>query len=492
MSHRHLERLRAMDASFLIQEGPTSHAHVGGTAILSGPPPSINQLREHVAGRLDLMGRYRQRLAHSLLDGARPVWVDDTRFDLEYHVRHTAVPAPGDRRQFESAVASAYSLPLDRSRPLWEIWQVEGLEDEAFALIFKVHHAMVDGSAAVDLLKILCDLGPVCDHGPAATPSATSPTTWRPQPTPGPLGLFALGARGAAGTALRLATGAVKATRDPARTVREVLDVVEGAGVLGGQLLRSPPKTPLTQAIGRHRRFVAVPCRLDDAKLVKNTFGGTVNDVILTAVSGALRTFLLSRGVNTDGLELSALVPVSIRGESDRGQLGNKIAVLRGSLPVHVADPVARLGVVTSAMGALKRSKQAITTESFLAAQDFLPPMVLPIVTRLNVSPRMFNVMVTNIPGPQFPLYVLGREILELYPIALLQPNHALAIAITSYHGQLNFGVLGDYDALVDIDLVGDGIAAELAELVSRCPRPTSRARVAPPLPTPAPVDVTV
>jgi WS/DGAT/MGAT family acyltransferase len=224
----------------------------------------------------------------------------------------------------------------------------------------------------------------------------------------------------------------------------------------------------LTAEIGRHRRFVAVPCRLDDAKLVKNALGGTVNDVVLSVVTGALRVFLLGRGVSTDGLELSALVPVSVRGDGDRGRLGNKIAVLRGSLPVHVADPVERLEVVTEAMAALKNSKQAITTESFLAAQDFLPPMVLPIVTRLNVSPRMFNVMVTNIPGPQFPLYVLGRELVELYPIALLQPNHALAIAVTSYNGQLNFGVLGDYDAIADIKLIADTVAAELAQLVGR------------------------
>jgi WS/DGAT/MGAT family acyltransferase len=458
-----------MDASFLVQEGPTSHAHVGGTAILQGPPPSIGQLREHVAGRLDLMGRYRQRLAHTVLDGARPVWVDDTRFDLDYHVRHTALPTPGDRRQFESAVAAAYSQPLDRSRPLWEIWLLEGLDGGRFGLTFKVHHAMVDGSAAVELLKILCDLAPTATQ--AGGPSAT----WRPHPTPGRLGLLGIGARDAARAALELAASAVTATRDPVRSVRETLDVVGGAGVLAGQLLRSPPKTPLTTRIGHDRRFVGVPCRLDDAKRVKNALGGTVNDVVLTVVSGALRTFLLSRGVVTDGLELSALVPVSIRGENDRGQLGNKIAVLRGSLPVHVADPVERLTVVAEVMAVLKSSKQAITTESFLAAQDFLPPMVLPIITRINVSPRMFSVMVTNVPGPQFPLYILGQEILELYPIALLQPKHALALAVTSYNGQLNFGVLGDYDALADIDLVAGGIAEELAQLVDRCPAPSLR-----------------
>jgi diacylglycerol O-acyltransferase len=473
MSERHLDRLRAMDASFLLQEGPTSHAHVGGTAILAGPAPSIDELREHIAGRLDRMYRYRQRLAHTPLDGARPLWVDDTRFDLDYHVRHTALPAPGDRDQFHTAVAGAYSQPLDRSRPLWEIWMVEGLEDDTFALVFKVHHAMVDGSAAVDLLKMLCDLSP------CASPQDGSLARWRPEPTPGRLGLLAIGARGAAAATLRLAAGAVQASKDPLRSIRGVRDVVEGAGELVGQLARTPPKTPLTTEIGRYRRFVAVPCRLDDAKLVKNELGGTVNDVVLAVVSGALRDFLLSRGVDTDGLELSALVPVSVRGAGDTGELGNRIAVLRGSLPVHVEDPVTRLAAVTEAMAALKRSKQALTTEFFLSAQDFLPPMVLPIITRINVSPRMFNVMVTNIPGPQFPLYVLGREIVELYPIALLQPNHALAIAVTSYNGQLNFGVLGDYDTLADIELLADGIAAGLAGLTATCRDPAAAAPMA-------------
>jgi diacylglycerol O-acyltransferase / wax synthase len=462
MSQRHLDRLRAMDASFLLQEGPTSHAHVGGVAILDGPPPSVEALRRQIASRLDRMQRYRQRLVHTALDRSRPIWADDDSFDLDYHVRHTALPAPGDRAQFQSAVASAYSQPLDRSRPLWEIWLVEGLQGNAFALIFKVHHAMVDGSAAVDLLKILCDMSP------SAAPSENGDEPWRPHPTPSGLGLMAIGACGAVSAGVDLAARAVRTTRDPGGAIKSVREVLEGTAGLVWELLRASPKTPLTTQITPHRRFVAVPCRLDDAKLVKNTFGGTVNDVVLAVVTGAVRKFLLGRDVDTSGLELSALVPVSVRREDERGQLGNRIAVLRGSLPVHVEDPVARLGVVTQAMAALKSSRQARATEVVLSAQDYLPPMLLPITTRVNVSPRLFNVMVTNVPGPQLPLYVLGRQIRELCPIALLQPDHALAIAVTSYNGQLNFGVLGDYEALRDIDVVADGIRAGLAELVAK------------------------
>jgi diacylglycerol O-acyltransferase / wax synthase len=463
LSQRHLDRLRAMDASFLLQEGPTTHAHVGGVATFGGPPPAVDEIREQIRGRLDLVPRYRQRLAHTALDRARPVWVDDTRFDLEYHVRHTALPAPGDREQLQSAVARAYSEPLDRSRPLWETWLVEGLQDDGFALIFKTHHALIDGSAAVDLLKILFDASP--DAPPAAAPLVP----WQPQPTPDTLGLLAVGARGAASAAVELAAGALQATRDPQRTLRRVLDVAEGFTGLAREFLRTPPRTPLTTAVGRHRRFVAVPCRLDDVKLVKNTFGGTVNDVVLAVVTGAVRAFLLGRGVRTEGLELSALVPVSVRAEHERNHMGNRLAVLRGSLPVHVEDPLARLRVVTRAMDELKRSKQAPATEFVLAAQDYLPPIVLPITSRVNVSPRMFTVIVTNFAGPPVPLYVLGREMCELCPIALLQPDHALAIAIMSYNGQLNFGVLGDYDAMPDLAVVSDAIAAGMAELVALC-----------------------
>ncbi|MEA2149273.1 MAG: diacylglycerol O-acyltransferase / wax synthase [Solirubrobacteraceae bacterium] len=474
---QHLDRLGAFDASFLLQEGPTSYAHIGGVVVVEGPPPSIREMRAQISGRLGLVPRYRQRLAHTPLDRARPVWVDDTNFDIDYHVRHIALPRPGDREQLRTAVASAYGQALDRSRPLWETWLVEGLEGDRFAMIFKAHHALIDGSAAIDLLKMLCDVTP----DPAPAPAALAP--WQPQPTPGMLDLLVHGARESARTAAsQLAAGAVEVAREPTRRVRQALDVAEGAGKLILQLLRTPPKTPLTTKIGRHRRFVEVSCRLDDAKLVKDTFGGTVNDVVLSVVTGALRTFLENREVSTDGLELSALVPVSVRREDERGRMGNRVAVLRATLPVHVADPVARLGVVTESMTALKNSNQAVGSESVLRAQDYLPPMVLPITTRINASPRMFNVMATNIPGPQMPLYVLGRRLVEVFPIALLHPGHPLAIAIASYDGQLNFGILGDYDAMPDIAVVADAISAGLMELTAKSrpsavPEPPARSR---------------
>ncbi len=219
--------------------------------------------------------------------------------------------------------------------------------------------------------------------------------------------------------------------------------------------------------IGPHRRFVGVPNQLDDFKLVKNAFGGTVNDVVLAVVTGALRTFLISRGVHTEGLELRALVPVSVRGEAEHHTGGNRIVVMRGPLPVYIADPVQRLQFVSQAMAGLKESKQALGAEVISGAQNFAPPTILAQASRLNFSTRLFNLIVTNVPGPQFPLYMLGREMLEAYPIAFLPENHALAIAIMSYNGQMNFGLLADFDAVPDLDLIGESIAAELATLGS-------------------------
>jgi len=231
--------------------------------------------------------------------------------------------------------------------------------------------------------------------------------------------------------------------------------------------LNPAPETPLNVPIGPHRRFVSVDSRLDDFKRVKNAFGGTVNDVVLAVVAGALRTFLISRGRRTEGVELRALVPVSVRTEDEHNRGGNRIVVMRGPLPVYIADPLDRLHFVSQAMAGLKESKQALGAEVISGAQNFAPPTILAQASRLNFSTRLFNLIVTNVPGPQFPLYVLGREMLQVIPVAFLPENHALAIAIMSYNGQLNFGLLGDFDALPDIDVIAENIAAELATLLT-------------------------
>jgi diacylglycerol O-acyltransferase len=263
-----------------------------------------------------------------------------------------------------------------------------------------------------------------------------------------------------------LLEGALDAFAHPDRAMARAREVAEGLGELVWAGLNPAPETPLNVPIGPHRRFVGVTASLDDFKTVKNAFGGTVNDVVLAAVAGALRTFLISRGRRTEGVEMRALVPVSVRTEDDQGTAGNRIVVMRGPLPVYIADPLNRLRFVSQAMDGLKESKQALGAEVISGAQNFAPPTILAQASRLNFSTRLFNLIVTNVPGPQFPLYVLGREMVLAIPVAFLPENHALAIAIMSYNGQMNFGLLGDFDALPDIDVVGENIRKELARLV--------------------------
>jgi diacylglycerol O-acyltransferase / wax synthase len=461
MTQKHLDRLTPVDASFLHQEGANSHMHVGGLTIVEGPPPPMEEFLEQIRMRLHLVPRYRHKLAHTALDSGRPVWIDDPSFNLEYHVRHTALPTPGEPEQLRGLTARIFSQQLDRSKPLWEMWLIEGLKDDRFALISKTHHSLIDGIAGIDLATVLFDLSP------DPPPIKHSGRAWRPHPEPGTPELVAAGLKGAVRAGIELAEGALDALAHPDRALSRTREAAEGIGEIVWAGLNPAPETPLNVHIGPHRRFMGIGNRLDDFKLVKNAFGGTVNDVVLAVVAGALREFLIARGLRTEGMELRALVPVSVRAEDEHHQGGNRIVVMRGPLPVYIADPVQRLRFVSHAMDGLKESKQALGAEVIAGAQNFAPPTILAQASRLNFSTRLFNLLVTNVPGPQFPLYVLGREMLAAYPVAFLPENHALAIAIMSYNGQMNFGLLGDYDALPDIDQLGETIAGELATLVA-------------------------
>jgi diacylglycerol O-acyltransferase len=461
MPQRHLDRLTPVDASFLHQEGPVSHMHIGGLTIVEGPPPTVEEFLEQIRLRLHLVPRYRHKLAFTALDSGRPVWVDDPSFNLEYHVRHTALPTPGTWVQLQELTARIFSQQLDRSKPLWEMWLIEGLEEDRFALITKTHHSLIDGIAGVDLATVLFDLSP------EPPPISHSGRPWKPHSEPRAPQLVAAGLLGAARAGVELLDGAIEALTHPERALARAREAAEGVGEIVWAGLNPAPETPLNVPIGPYRRFVAITSQLEDMKTVKNAFGGTVNDVVLAVVAGALRSFLISRGRRTEGVELRALVPVSVRAEDQHHTAGNRIVVMRGPLPVYIADPIQRLRFVSQAMDGLKESKQALGAEVIAGAQNFAPPTILAQASRLNFSTRLFNLIVTNVPGPQFPLYVLGREMLQVLPVAFLPENHALAIAIMSYNGQMNFGLLGDFDALPDIDAIGESIAEELANLVS-------------------------
>jgi WS/DGAT/MGAT family acyltransferase len=454
----HLDRLTAVDASFLTNETSSSHMHVGAILIFEGPPPLYVDLVEHVRGRLDLVPRFRQRIVVPPLEAGRPLWADDVNFNLTYHIRHTALPDPGGEEELKRLAGRVFSQQLDRSKPLWELWLVQGLERDRFAILTKTHHAMVDGISGVDIGTVLFDLEPVPTPSPAKH-------DWVPRPEPRTTALVTRAAKDAIEAPLRLAGRAGEAVRRPESTVRRVVESIEGLTEVIGALADPAPDVPLNQPIGPHRRFVWSRSELATFKHIKNALGGTVNDVVLAVVTGALRDWLHGRGIRTEGLELRALVPVSIRSEDERGNLGNRIALMRGPLPVYVEDPVRRLRVVSEAMDGLKRSKQALGAEVISRFNDFAPPTLLAQASRLNFSTRLFNMIVTNVPGPQVPLYVLGREMEEIFPIAFLPENHALAVAIMSYNGRICFGLLADFDTIDDADVIAGGIESSLAEL---------------------------
>ena len=380
----------------------------------------------------------------------RPFWVDDPNFNIDYHVRHTALPQPGSDDQLRQLAGRIFSQRLDRSKPLWEVWLVQGFEGGKFAVISKTHHALVDGVSGVDIATVLFDLQPRAARGrPRTTTGSRRPR--RPTPSWWPRG-----SRGWCARPLSLAGRALGALGSPGRSLEQAREAAEGIGEVVWAGMNPAPDVPLNVPIGPHRRVRWVQSRLSDFKEIKDALGGTVNDAVLAVVAGALGRWLRTRGVRTEGLELRALVPVSIRAEDERGALGNRIAAMRGPLPVYVKDPVERLRQVQESMGNLKQSKQALGAEVIAGLTDFAPPTLLAQASRLNFSTRLFNLIVTNVPGPQFPLYLLGREMLEIVPIAFLPENHALAIAIMSYNGKVDFGLLADYDAMPDLEDFGD------------------------------------
>jgi WS/DGAT/MGAT family acyltransferase len=458
MAQRHMDRLSSVDVSFLTNESTSSHMHVGGILIFEGPPPSYDDLCDHIRGRLHLVPRFRQKLANPPVQTGRPFWVDDPNFNLTYHVRHSALPEPGSEELLRKMAARVFSQQLDRTKPLWELWLVQGLTRKRFALITKTHHALVDGVSGVDIATVLFDAKPV--------PEPAEPEDdWAPDPEPSGASLAAKGVQGLLGTPLHLARRVEKAVRHPRATAHRLTEAAEGVGEIGWAFANPAPKVPLNVDIGSHRRFLWVRSDLAQMKRVKNALGGTVNDVVLAVVAGGVRDWLHGRGIRTEGLELRAQVPVSIRAADEHGQLGNRLAVMRAPLPVYIADPVRRLHTVTEAMQGLKQSKQALGAEVITRFNDFAPPTLLAQAARINFSTRLFNLVVTNVPGPQIPLYVLGRELEDIFPVGFLPPHQALFVAIMSYNGGVNFGLLADYDSIDDLELIAEGIERSIAEL---------------------------
>ncbi len=461
-----LEHLSPLDAMFLDLEDGVSHMHIASVLILDGPPPPYEEFAAMVEGKLAQVPRYRQVVRTVPLQLGRPVWIDDPHFNLAYHVRHTALPAPGGEEALARLVGRVMSQQLDRSKPLWELWMVEGLSGDRWALLGKTHHSIVDGVSGTELLTVLLDAAVDAPHPP--------PEPWSPAPAPTALALAVDAVTTMARSSAEQLRAVRAATRVPRQAAAELREVVSGLAALAG-IVPLPPQSSLNGPIGPHRRYAWATTTVDDIKRIRKSLGGTFNDVILTAITAGFRTLLERRGETTDRV-VRTLVPVSVRGRDAGGRAvgdgtyDNKVSAMFAELPVGVADPVERLQVVQDQLAGLKESKQAVAGEALTSLSGFAPPILLALGTRIatKAAQRNVNTITTNVPGPQLPLYVLGRRVRTALPYVPLGVQCRIAVAIFSYDGQVNFGVTGDYDTAPDIDVLCVGIEHGMTELLHR------------------------
>ena len=453
------DRLSGLDSSFLHLERGGAHMHVASTLIFEGPAPGLEELRSHLASRLHLVPRFRQRLRFVPYGQGRPVWVDDPRLNLDYHLRYTALPPPGSEEQLRTLAARIFSQRLDRSKPLWEMWLVDGLQGGRFAIVGKSHHCMVDGVSGVDVNTVIFDTEPAPGPAPPAPP-------WEPGPEPTETELLTSALTERLIDPREVVRSARAVLRRPRQALGALREAGEAVASLAGVGFAAPP-SPLNAPIGSHRRFAWVRADLGRLRAIKAEHGGTVNDVVLAVVTGALGRHLRSRGHGTAGLELRALVPVSVRSSDQRGELGNRVAGLMAPLPVWCTDPLERLSLIRESMHDLKETKQAVGAELLTEVTDFTPPTVAAQAARLQPRQRLFNLVVTNVPGPQFPLYVLGRRLRDVFPMVPLARRQALSIGIMSYDGEINFGLVGDYETMPGLDSFAEDLEASLEELAA-------------------------
>jgi diacylglycerol O-acyltransferase / wax synthase len=454
-----MDRMSPLDASFLHIEDSVSHMHIGSVAIFEGPPPPYDAFRDTVAGKLPLVPRYRQKVRFVPLQLGRPAWVDDPYFNVGYHLRHTALPSPGGDEQLRNLVGRLMAQRLDRSRPLWEMWMVEGLDFDHWAAVSKVHHCMVDGVSGTDLLTVVLDAEP--------EPPPPAPDAWEPAPEPSDARVVieALGDLVASPyeqfRALRATTRGWRQLRDQATDVGRA--VASMAGVV-----RRTPESSLNGPIGPHRRWDWARTTLGDVRTVRKAMGGTVNDVVLAVLTRGFRDFLLSRGESVDDRVVRTLVPVSVRTQEERGTYNNRVSGMIAELPVGIGDASERLAAIRAQMEGLKESKQAVAGEVLTSLSGFAPAMLLALGARVvrNIPQRNVNTVTTNVPGPQFPLYLAGRPMLEVFPFVPIAGHVRVGVAIFSYNGMLNYGVTGDYDTAPDIGVLCRGVEDGMAELL--------------------------
>lgn len=456
------ERLSSLDASFLYLEQPAMHMHVAGVSVFAPREDGLltyEDVARVARARLHLAPRLRQRVLRLPGGLTRPLWVDDDRFDLDFHLRRAAIPQPGGRLQLERAVGRVLSRPLDRNKPLWELYVFEGLEDGRTAVLLKMHHALADGISGMMIASALFDLS--ADAGLGASPQEP----WVPEPMPS---AAELAAEALQDLVLHPMEAVVRIAQAPAHAAAVIGQTIDGLRTLAG--MGTPPQGPFDVRIGPNRRFATAEVPFELVRGVKRKLGGTINDVVLAAVGGGLHDLLDARGEPTRGRELRVMVPVSVRSRAEQGDVGNRVAPAFVDIPVGTMKPANRLKRVRTSTGALKSSAMAVSADSIIGLGAYAPPAMHAMAARLVSKNRWFNLVVSNIPAPQVPMYLAGARLVASYPAMPLGENCALSIACTSFGGTMAFGLTADWDALSDIEVLARGIERSLHELADLRP----------------------
>ena len=462
-SHPHYERLTAMDTSFLILEKPESPLHVSATLIYEAGPLAtedggldIDAYRAATEAVLHRIPRYRQKLDWIPLVG-HPVWVDDPEFNLDYHVRHTSLPRPGTDAQLKKLSARIMAQPLDHSKPLWEAWVVEGLEGNRFAVISKIHHSMIDGMAGKDLAQIL--------HSTDPNERRREPAPeWVPIKPPSAYTLFADEVARYVSLPARISKSLRAARGELGELSQSVGTRIKSIQQMMSSMRDRPSKTALNEPVGPHRRFDWRDMRLEDVKAVRRELGCTINDLVLATVSGAVRDFLIARGDSVDDLDFRIAAPVSIRSEDDP-RMGNRVSQWFVQAPVHEADALTRVDLIREATEELKTSRQALDADLIMNIAEWTPTLLLSLASRSASGGAPYNMMVTNVPGPQQPLYLLGARLESLYSQVPIADTTALGIALVSYAGKLCWGFNADFESVPDLADFADAIEASFAQI---------------------------
>jgi diacylglycerol O-acyltransferase / wax synthase len=458
-----MELLNPLDASFVDaedQDTQTSFA-IASIAIFEGPAPTYEEFVTAIGRRLPLVPLYRRKLRKVPLNLGSPVWVEDPNFDLRYHIRRTALPPPGGDEELRRLMGRVMTQRLDRDYPLWEYWFVEGLDQDRWALISKVHHCMVDGVSATDLYRVLFDTS----REPAPPPPVEDRTV---PPEPSGLELAARAVWDLARLPLRDGTAIQRLLADPDTALRQAGDALRGLARMAGALWPAPGSS-LTGPIGRQRRYTWARASLGDVKMIKRELGGTVNDVVLAAISSGFRTLLIARGEEPAPSMLPSLIPVSVRHQGEESLYDNRVSALVANLPVHIADPVERLAAVRTQLAELKQSKESTAGEAVVSLGRLTPFPLASMFVRLAFSlpQREIVTVTTNVPGPQQPLYALGRELVEIIPYVPIATRLRIGVSIFTYNGKVTFGLTGDYSTTPDIAVLARGIEDGIAELLA-------------------------